>query len=65
MPLKGTILSPKMKVLVLPFTSSLLSKPDMRPQNYWVKGLVLGRGELDTFLERGINAVPPTIPILP
>ena len=40
----------------------------MRSQSYWVKGLVLGHGELDTFLEGGINAPPnpskPAIPVL-
>ena len=48
-----------MRVVVSPFTSWLLSKLDMRPPSYWVKGVMLEHGELDTFLEEGINAPPP------
>lgn len=60
MPLKGTILIPQMRVVVSPFTSWLLSKLDMRAPSYWVKGVMLEHGELDTFLEEGINAPPPS-----
>lgn len=59
MPLKGTILIPQMRVVVSPFTASLLSKLDMRSPSFWVKGVMLEHGELDTFLEEGINAPPP------
>ena len=55
MPLKGTILIPQMRVVVSPFTASLLSKLDMRSPSFWVKGVMLEHGELDTFLEEGIG----------
>ena len=59
MPLKGTILIPQMRVVVSPFTSCLLSTLGMRAPSYWTKGVMLEHGELDTFLEEGINAPPP------